>query len=148
VGSQGRPVTVGASAQVDDGWKLEVVWADPNRTQAILDAQRGDPDNPPEPPPPGSQVLLARVSVTRTDAESGTFSPFSLDLLTADGTVYDDAGSACGTLLDGLAADGVREGQTVSGEVCWKLPAIQVSKVLMFYVDPFTGAPTYFSLGL
>jgi hypothetical protein len=139
---------VGTAAQVDDGWRLTVVWADPNQTQAILDAQRGDPDNLPEPPPPGFQFLLARVSVTRTDPEPATFSPYSLDLLAAGGTVYDDLGPACGTLLDELDATDVADGDTVTGNVCWKLATSDLSKVLMFYTDPFTGLPTYFSLGL
>jgi hypothetical protein len=139
---------VGTVAQIDDGWRLVVNWADRNQTRPILDAQRGDPDNLPEPPRPGFQYLLARVTVTRTDPEPASFSPSSLDLLADDGTVYDDAGPACGTLLDGLDATDVPEGQTVSGTVCWKLAGTQVNKVLMFYTDPFSGAPTYFSLGL
>jgi hypothetical protein len=139
---------VGTVAQIDDGWKLVVDWADPNQTQAILDAQRGDPDNLPEPPPPGLQYLLARVSLTRTDSVPASFSPYSLDLLAADGTVYDDAGPACGTLLDALDATEVPDAQTVSGTVCWKLASTHVSKVLMFYTDPFTGESIYFSLGL
>jgi hypothetical protein len=141
-------VAVGTTAQIDDGWWLLVDWADPNQTQAILDAQRGDPDNLPEPPLPGFQYLLARVSVTRTDSEPASFSPYSLDLLAADGTIYDDAGPACGTLLDALDATEVADQQTVSGTVCWKLASAHVSKVLMFYTDPFTGEPIYFSLGL
>ena len=39
-------------------------------------------------------------------------------------------------------------GETVSGTVCWKLASTHVAKVLMFYTDPFTGEPIYFSLGL
>ena len=139
---------VGGAAQIDEGWQLSVLWADPNQTEAILDAQRGDPDNLPEPPPPGSQYLLARVSVTRTDSEPATFSPYSLDLLAADGTVYDDAGPGCGTLLDELDATDVPDGETVTGYVCWKLATSNVSKLLMFYTDPFSGLPIYFSLGL
>ena len=139
---------VGSDAQIDDGWRLAVVWADPNQTEAILDAQRGDPDNLPEPPPAGTQFLLARVSVTRTDSEPGTFSPYSLDLLAADGTIYDEAGPACGTLLDGLDATDVPEGETITGNVCWKLATSHVSRLLMVYTDPFSGTDTYFSLGL
>jgi hypothetical protein len=139
---------VGTVARIDDGWRLAVDWADPNQTQAILDAQRGDPDNLPEPPLPGFQYLLARVTLTRTDSEPASFSPYSLDLLAADGTVYDDAGPACGTLLDGLDATEVPEGQKVTGTVCWKISGAHVSQVLMFYTDPFSGEPIYFSLGL
>ena len=143
-------MVVGAPAQIDDGWRLVLDWADPNQTQAILDAQRGDPDNLPEPPAPGYQFLLAHVTVTRTDPDPASFSPYSLDLLAEDGTVYDEGGraSSCGTLLDGLDATDVPDGQTASGTVCWKLASSQVSKVMMFYVDPFSGASTYFSLGL
>jgi hypothetical protein len=148
LGARSNPVPVGAVAQGDDGWKLKVVWADPNQTEAILDAQRGDPDDPPEPPPPGSQFLLARVSVTRTDSEPASFSPYSLDLLAADGAVYDDAGPTCGTLLDELNATDVPDGATVTGDVCWELASSRVSRVLMSYTNPFTGVPTYFSLGL
>jgi hypothetical protein len=141
-------VPVGTVAQIDDGWRLEVNWADPNQTQAILDAQRGDPDNLPEPPLPGFQYLLARVTLTRTDSEPASFSPYSLDLLADDGTVYDDAGPACGTLLDGLDATEVPEGEKATGTICWKIAGAHVSKVLMFYTDPFSGEPIYFSLGL
>jgi hypothetical protein len=140
-------VPVGAVAQIGDGWRLVVDWADPNQTQAILDAQRGDPDNLPEPPLPGFQYLLARVTVTRT-AELASFSPYSLDLLAEDGTLYDDAGPACGTLLDGLDATEVPDGEKASGTVCWKLASADVRQVLMFYTDPFSGASIYFSLGL
>ncbi len=136
------------ATQIDDAWKLTVLWADPNQTQAIQDAQRGDPDNLPEPVPPGQQFLLARVSVTRTDSEPASFSPYSLDLVASDGTVYDDAGPSCGTLLDVLEAFDVPEGTTVTGNVCWKIASTQVSKVLLFYDDPFSGIKTYFSLGL
>jgi hypothetical protein len=141
-------VPVGTVVQIDEGWKLAVLWADPNQTQAIQDAQRGDPDNLPEPVPPGFQFLLARVSVTRTDPEAASFSPYSLDLLTTDGTLYDDAGPACGTLLDGLEADDVPDGVTVTGNVCWKIASAQVSKIQMLYTDPFAGLETYFALGL
>ena len=147
-GTQANPVGVGSTAQIDDGWQLTVLWADPNQTQAILDAQRGDPDNLPEPPPPGFQFLLARVSVTRTDAEAASFSPYSLDLVAADGTVYDDAGPACGTLLDGLDATDVPDGATATGNVCWDIESGDVGRLLLFYTDPFTGTPTFFALGL
>ena len=146
-GTQQNPVPVGAVAQIGDGWRLVVDWADPNQTQAILDAQRGDPDNLPEPPLPGFQYLLARVTVTRT-AEPASFSPYSLDLLADDGTLYDDAGPACGTLLDGLDATEVPDGEKATGTVCWKLASADVRKVVMFYTDPFSGESIYFSLGL
>jgi hypothetical protein len=51
-------------------------------------------------------------------------------------------------LLDGLDASEVPDGETVSGDVCWKLSSSHVGKVLMFYTDPFMGTDTYFSLGL
>lgn len=148
MGTHDNPVPVGTAVQIDDGWTLAVQWADPNQTQAILDAQRGDPDNLPEPPPFGQQYLLARVSVTRVDEEPASFSPYSLDLLAEDGTVYDDAGPACGTLLDGLDAFDVASQQTVSGTVCWKVANSRISRMQMFYTDPFSGSATYFSLGL
>jgi len=127
---------------------LALLWADPNQTDAIVAFQRGDPDNLTLPPLPGFQYLLARVSVTRTDAESATFSPYSLDLTTADGRVYDDAGPACGTYMDPLEADDLAQGQAVVGNVCWKIATGDLTKLLMLYTDPFTGSATYFSLGL
>jgi len=125
-----------------------VLWADPNQTQAILDAQRGDPDSLPEPVPAGHQFLLARVAVTRTAPDPASFSPFSLDLLTAAGNLYDDAGPACGTLIDGLLADELSEGQSATGDVCWKIAISDVHSVLMEYTDPFTGNVTFFALGV
>ena len=147
-GTPQNPVPVETAFQIDEGWRLTLLWADPNQTQAILDAQRGDPDNLPEPPPPGYQFLLARASVTRTNPEAATFSPYSLDLAAASVTVYDDAGPACGTLVDPLEADQLADGQTATGNVCWKIATTDLGRMLMFYTDPFSGGLTYFSLGL
>jgi hypothetical protein len=144
-GTQTDPIALGAPAQVDQGWRVTVLTADANRTEEILDAQRGDPDSPPEPLPDGYQFLLARVTVTRTGADAASFSPYSLELRAASGQSYEDS---CGTLLDWLAADDLGEGQSATGDVCWKIASADVGKVLMRYVDPFTGRATYFSLGL
>ena len=57
-------------------------------------------------------------------------------------------GPACGTLLDGLDATEVPDGDKATGTVCWKLASADVRKVLMFYTDPFSGESIYFSLGL
>jgi len=94
------------------------------------------------------QYRVARVAVTRIDDEPAAFSLYSLDLLAEDGTVYDDMGPSCGTLLDGFDAFDVSNGQTVTGNVCWKVGSSRISRMLMFYTDPFAGTATYFSLGL
>jgi len=148
VGTKTNPVPVGANVRIDESWRLTLLAADPNQTDAIVAFQRGDPDNLTLPPLPGFQYLLARVSLTRTDTEPATFSPYSLDLTTVDGRIYDDAGPACGTYMDPLEADGVAQGQTAVGNVCWKIATADLQKLLMLYTDPFTGATTYFSLGL
>ena len=96
---------------------------------------------------PGSSTC-SRGSPSRGLREPASFSPYSLDLLADDGTLYDDAGPACGTLLDGLDATEVPDGEKATGTVCWKLASADVRKVLMFYTDPFSGESIYFSLGL
>lgn len=145
LGTQAHPVPVGKAVKIDLNWRLQVLGADPNRTADIVELQRGDPDNPAEPPPPGMQYLLTQVKVTRIAASAGTFSPYSLDLLAASGAQYS---SACGIYIDPLDANGLTSGVTATGNACWQLASSDISKVLMLYTNPFTGRATYFSLAL
>jgi hypothetical protein len=147
-GGKDAPVPVGTAAQVDDGWKLTIVSADPNATASILDSQRGDPDNLPSPPPPGYQSLVARVTVARTAPEPATFSQYALDLISTTGASYGGGALSCGLIPDALDATGLTEGQTATGDVCWVLPRAEIHGVLADYTDPFTGNATFFTLGL
>jgi hypothetical protein len=147
-GGKDSPIPVGTAMRVDDGWNVTIVSSDPNATQAILDSQRGDPDNLPAPPPPGYQFLVARLTVTRTAPEAATFSPYALDLVSSAGTTYSGGALGCGLIPDALEANDLVDGQTATGNVCWVLPAAEIHGVLADYTDPFTGKDTFFTLGL
>ena len=145
VGTQARPAPVGKAVKVDANWRVQVLGADPNRTQEIIALHADDPDNPSPPLSSGMQYLLARVQVTRVSASAGTFSPYSFELRTPAGAHYD---AGCGTFPEGLDASDLAQDQSATGNACWTLPSGDVGKVSMLYTDPFTGRVTYFSLGL
>lgn len=142
--SQSEPVAAGSAAMLDSQWELTVLAVTPNATDAVL---AYDPSN--TPPAAGSQYFIARVKITNTGTEDGSFSNWRLSLEDPSGRTYAPFIDYCGFIPDELPADTLAPGESAEGNVCWAIPAAEAASTAALVIydgDAFESNRIYFSL--
>lgn len=116
----------------------------PNATAAVLAENQFN-----DPPQPGDQFFIARVSATYTGPGSSRFDgSFRLRAVGASAVSYSTFNNSCGVIPDKLPDPEVFTGGTIEGNVCWEIRASDASSMVMFD-DPFLGDDSkrvYFSI--
>ena len=143
-GSRVDPVAVGTVAMLDGQWELTILSVTPDGTAEVL---AYDPSN--TPPADGSQYFIARVRVTNTGAEDGSFNNWRLSLEDPSGRSYAPFIDSCGFIPDELSTDTVAPGESAEGNVCWAIPvaeAASTAALVIYDGDAFESERVYFSL--
>lgn len=110
-----------------DGWQLEVLGSVPDATGAVLAENQFN-----SPPPPGEVFSIARVRATRTAAGSDSFGgSYRLRVVGSAAVVYTTFEHSCGVIPDELPSAQVFTGGAVEGNVCWSVPAGEVSSLVL-----------------
>jgi hypothetical protein len=142
-GSRARPVPVGTAAPVGDGWTLKVLSVDTDAAPVVLDYQKALTDDDSKASiAPGNRLVLARIAARRTAVTPGALDLWTLHTVGASGIVSRHYG--CGEFPSPLPDDRVFPGGSIEGNVCWQVPATDVSSLLLFeeYAPPYA----FFSL--
>ena len=143
-GSRADPVAVGTAAMLDGQWELMVLSVSPDATAEVL---AYDPSN--TPPADGSQYFIARVRVTNTGAEDGSFNNWRLSLEDPSGRSYAPFIDSCGFIPDELSIDTLAPGESAEGNVCWAIPVAEAGSTAALVIydgDAFESERIYFSL--
>lgn len=141
-GSRGNPYPLGAPAPVASGrWTVRIDSAQPDATQAILDAEPLD-----DPPAAGRQFFLVHVTAVFNGPGIAVAWEDLLGGLIAVGSsqiayTQTDLGN-CGTVPDDLAdVEQVFPGATVTGNVCWSVSGTDAQGLLVYWLDGATQQP-------
>ena len=110
-----------------DGWQLQVVGFVPDATAAVLATNQFN-----DPPPAGEVFSIVRVRATRTAVGSDSFGgSYRLRAVGSAAVVYTTFEHSCGVIPDELpSAPGVH-GRLRQGNVCWSVPAGEVSSLVL-----------------
>jgi hypothetical protein len=126
LGTRSDPVPLRKPFAIGGGWRLKVVSAIPDDTQALLALTDPDTNAHNAPPPAGAQDFLASVTATYTGGGSSDLAELNLEAMGAHNApnnigILDDA---CGALpppvLNGHFQP-VFSGQSVTGKICWQI---------------------------
>jgi len=143
VGSRTSPVPLGKEVALGDGWKLKVESATPDATALVLAANDFN-----EPPKPGWQFFMARVTATYTGQGADQFEgAFRLRAVGAAALSYSGFENSCGEIPDELSEAEVFTGGTISGNACWEIRSSD-SASLVLYAAPTENVASrmFFSL--
>ena len=145
VGTRSNPIPVGTDIDLGDGWRMRVDSTIPDATAQVL--ARNQFNDPPE---PGRQFFIVRVSATYTGPASRRFDAgYRLRAVGAAGVSYSTFEDSCGVIPDEISAAEVFTGGTVTGNECWQVRSSDVSS-LVLYDDPLLGDDSkrlFFALG-
>jgi hypothetical protein len=145
LGAYNNPYPVGTAAATEGGWSIQVDSVTPDGTQAVLDENSFN-----EEPEAGRQFFIATITATNNGTATATFDGnFRLRVRGADGTVYTAFGDACGVTPNEWDQNTeVAPGQSLTGNLCWSVPADQLANLRMFdkEAENTTGL-MYWSLG-
>ena len=104
-----------------------------------------------DPPGPGEQFFIARVSVTYTGSDTGNpSSDLNFQSVGDSSASYDQFANYCGVIPDApfLTVTELFEGGSVEFNVCWAIDSEDEDSLVMYVEDflDFDGEPTWFSL--
>jgi hypothetical protein len=144
VGSKKSPVPRGQSARLADGWRITVTGVIPDATAIVLAENRFN-----DPPEPGKQFFMVRITATYTGDGSDVLSSYRFRLLGASAVARSSRfRNSCGVTPNVLTYREVPSGGTISGNLCWQVPVFDVGTLVMFDDEPFDKAQrVWFALG-
>jgi hypothetical protein len=126
-------VPVGSPATLGDGWRIAVTRVVPNATGLVLAENRFN-----EPPAPGREFFLVRISATYTGSGSDVLSSYRFRVLGASGVSRASRyKNSCGVTPNVLTYKQVSSGETISGNLCWQVPVFDARTLVMFDDAPF-----------
>jgi len=133
---------LGTAAPIGEGWDLSVNAYLPDATTAVLAE-----DELNEPPPDGFQYALATVAATYNGADPSA-SMFDVDIGVIGPSDFETDMFSCPVVvpkeLD--TSTEVSPGDTVTGNVCFMLPATDAATVVMYGTAGFVNDDVYFAL--
>jgi hypothetical protein len=129
------PIPRELAAQVDDTWRVSVLSVTPDANAALSATERGFLLLP------GQQAVVALILVARSAGDSGSFPVGArLRALAPSGATYGAYLESCASVPDRFPeGDEIPPGGTLSGAVCWQMPAADVPGLLMVH-DPPAGS--------
>jgi hypothetical protein len=133
------PIPRELAAQVDDSWRVSVLSVTPDANAALGATERGFLLLP------GQQAVVALILVARSAGDSGRFPVGArLRALAPSGATYgaylESYLESCASVPDRFPeGEEIPPGGTLSGAVCWQLPAADVPGLLMVH-DPPSGS--------
>lgn len=131
-GTRENPVPIGVTVPFADGWNVRVISVTPNGTQQVLAENQFN-----DPPAPGNQFFIARVSATSTSADPHRFDGgFRLRAVGDLGVERTTFGDSCGVIPDHLEDPLVFPGGTLTGNICFEVPGVEAGSLTLFD-DPF-----------
>ena len=134
VGSRSNPVPIGTLVALEGGWSLKILSVTPNATSQVLARNQFN-----DPPRPGHQFFIARVSASysgpASDRFDGSFRLRALGTSSATVTTFENS---CGVIPDELPDPEVFSGGSTTGNVCWEIPTNDSASMLL-YDKPFLG---------
>ena len=137
-GSRERPVPIGLGYLFSE-WSLEGWSVDPDGERTVLTY-----DSANQPPADGNVFVLASSELTYIGIDSGSPADLALYAEDSGGNTYDEG---CGSLpVPLLAPLEMEQGDAVTGQVCFEVPAESVPGLLLV-VEEQPGTPVYFSTG-
>lgn len=145
LGSYANPYPIGTAATTVDGWSIQVVSVTPDGTQQVLAENSFNTA-----PDAGRQFFIATVTATWTGPGAESFDGnFRLRVLGANNATYTAFGDACGVTPNEWDEDTiVRSGDSVTGNLCWSVPAAELPFLRMFDDQSAdAGSSPYWSLG-
>jgi hypothetical protein len=145
LGSYANPIPVGATQATVDGWSIQVVSVTPDGTQQVLDENSFNTA-----PEQGRQFFIATVTATWTGAGTQSFDGnYRLRVLGANNETYTAFGDACGVTPNEWDEDiVVASGESITGNLCWSVPADELPYLRMFDDESAdSGSTVYWSLG-
>jgi hypothetical protein len=116
----------------------------PDATAAVLAENRFN-----DPPEPGKQFFMLRISATYTGDGSGVLSSYRFRLLGASAVARSSRfENSCGVTPNVLTYREVASGETIRGNLCWQVPVFDIGTLVMFDDEPFDNAQrVWFALG-
>lgn len=127
VGTRDHPVPLGTAAEVGYGWTMVV-----NSVTLDADADLAADDLWNEPPPPGSQYVMANVSLTYDGAEASDSAGVNLQALGASNVTLSQGGSTYATPPGALDLfTEVFQGGTITGNIVFEVPTTDVESLVI-----------------
>jgi hypothetical protein len=121
-------VAMGQALVVYGGWTASVVSVTPDATAAVLAENMFN-----DPPAPGRQFFIARVSATYTGPGSSRFDAgFRLRAVGPSSVAYTTFNDSCGVIPDDIGDPDVFTGGTITGNVCWSMLTSDAAGIVMF----------------
>lgn len=138
------PVAVGETAPVGD-YEVTVISVTPDATDVVLAENQFN-----EPPAPGKQFFMARVSVTYNGSESGfPAAELNFQAVGDSNAGYATYTDTCGVIPeDSIFITDLFEGGTAEFNVCWAIDSEDADSLVMYvesFLD-FDSEPVWFSL--
>lgn len=143
LGTMDKPVPLGVSFELGDGWLVTVVSVNPDATAAVLQENEFN-DSPEE----GNVFFIASLQATYQGESSATLdASFRFRVVGDSAVAYSTFDNTCGVVPNEIPSAETFPGGTLSGDICWEVPASDVGTLLMFD-DPFAfdAERVYFSL--
>ncbi len=129
-----NPLPIGTPATYSDGWEVTVMAGTPDATAQIiaLDATNLPPDA-------GKQYFLATVQVRYLGAEPAIAfaAGYTLRSVGPSQQAYTFE-HGCGVIPNPFPETEVGPGSTLTGNLCWEVPAADAAGLLLFY-SPIAG---------
>lgn len=130
-GTRDNPVPIGTGSSIGNGWTLRVDGITPNATQAVLDENQFN-----DPPAPGHQFFIARITTTYTGPGSDSYdASFNMRAVGASGVTYTTFQNSCGVIPDDYSEPELFTGGSASGNVCWEIVSGDVASLEVFDDD-------------
>ena len=138
VGMREKPVPLGTSMRLGNGWEMTVVAVNPDAsTEVLAENQFNDP------PQDGSQFYMVTVRAKYLGEGSDRFN-VSLKAVGQSAVVHTDS---CGVLPNDLAfTPEVFTGGGISGNVCWEIASTDAESLEMFFDPWISGERIWFAL--
>jgi hypothetical protein len=129
------PIPQELAAQVDDTWRVSVLSVTPDSNAVLSATERGFQLLP------GQQAVVALILVARSAGDSGRFPVGArLRALAPSGATHGAYLDACASVPDRFPeGEEIPPGGTLSGAVCWQMPAADVPGLQMVH-DPPSGS--------
>jgi len=142
VGTRENPVPKGTTAAVGQRWALRVISVTPNANEAVKKENSYN-----DPPKPGHQFFIARVSLTYVAEGSGKYGgDYSLRGVGPAAVEYTVIDNDCGVVPDEMNDREVFKGGSLEGNVCWEIQAGDASGMALFDSRQPKESRVYFSM--
>jgi hypothetical protein len=132
-GTREVPYLPHTAVPLSDDWTIVVVDITPDAEQMIMAENQFN-----DPPEPGTQFFVARISATYKGSTSDQFdASYRLRVVGPTSVSYSTFENSCGVIPDEITSAEVFAGGTIEGNVCWAVKDEDAEELVM-YDNPFT----------